>query len=47
MHENSLEYFQKFQKRLKYTICENETKLENSAVEKYAYGYHSSLHFWF
>ena len=42
MYENSPEYFKKFQKRFKYTICENEPKLENSAVENYAYGYHSS-----
>ena len=41
-YENSPEYFKKFQKRFKYTICENEPKLENSAVENYAYGYHSS-----
>ena len=43
MYENSPEYFQKLQKRFKYTICENEPKVENSAVENYAYGYHSSL----
>ena len=42
MYENSPEYFKKLQTRFKYTICENEPKLENSAVENYAYGYHSS-----
>ena len=42
MYENSPEYFKKLQKRFKYTICENEPKLENSPVENYAYGHHSS-----
>ena len=31
-----------FKKRFKYTICENEPKLENSSVENYSYGFHSS-----
>ena len=42
MYENSPEYFTKFQKRFKYTICETEPKLEISAMENYAYGYHWS-----
>ena len=33
----------KILKRFKYTICENQPKLENSAVENYACGFHSSL----
>ena len=42
MYENSPEYFKKFQKRFKYNICETEPKLENTTIENYAYGYHSS-----
>ena len=42
MYEISLEYVKKFQKRFKYTIYENKPKLENPAVENYAYRYHSS-----
>ena len=41
-YENSPEYFKKFQKRFKYNICETEPKLENTTIENYAYGYHSS-----
>ena len=42
MYENSPEYFKKFQKGFKYNICETEPKLENTTIENYAYGYHSS-----
>ena len=42
MYENSPEYFKKFQKRFKYNICETEPKLENTTIENFAYGYHSS-----
>ena len=42
MYENSPEYFKKFQKRFKYTICDTEPKPQDSAIENYAYGYHSS-----
>ena len=42
MYENSPEYFKKFQKRFKYTICDTEPKLQDSGIENYAYGYHSS-----
>ena len=42
MYENSPEYFKKFQKRFEYNICETEPKLENTTIENYAYGYHSS-----
>ena len=42
IYENSPEYFKKFQKRFKYNICETETKLENTTIENYSYGYHSS-----
>ena len=42
MYENSSEYFKKFQKRFKYNICETEPKLENTTIENYACGYHSS-----
>ena len=42
IYENSPEYFKKFQKRFKYNICETEPKLENTTIENYAYGYHSS-----
>ena len=42
MYENSPEYFKKFQKRFKYNICETEPKLENTTIENYANGYHSS-----
>ena len=42
MYENSPEYFKKFQKRFKYTICDTEPKLQDSGTENYAYGYHSS-----
>ena len=42
MYENSPEHFKKFQKRFKYNICETEAKLENTTIENYAYGYHSS-----
>ena len=43
MYENSAEYFKKFQKRFKYTICEKEPKPQDSGMETYAYGYHSSF----
>ena len=42
MYENSPEYFKKFRKRFKYTICDTELKLQDSGIENYAYGYHSS-----
>ena len=42
MHENSADYFKKFRKRFEYNICETEPKLENTTIENYAYGYHSS-----
>ena len=42
MYENSPEYFKKFQKRFKYNICETEPKLENTTIENFTYGYHSS-----
>ena len=42
MYENSPEYFKKFQKRFKHTICDTEPKPQDSAIENYAYGYHSS-----
>ena len=42
MYENSPEYFKKFQKRFKYTICDTEPKPQDSGIENYAYGYHSS-----
>ena len=42
MYENSPEYFKKFQKRFKYTICDTEPKLQDSGIENYTYGYHSS-----
>ena len=44
MYGNSREYFKKFQKRFnfKYNICETEPKLENTTIENYAYGFHSS-----
>ena len=42
MYENSPEYFKKFRKRFKYTICDTEPKLQDSGLENYAYGYHSS-----
>ena len=42
MYENSPEYFKKFQKRFKYNISETEPKLENTTIENYAFGYHSS-----
>ena len=42
MYENSPEYFKKFQKRFKYTICRTEPKPQDSGIENYAYGYHSS-----
>ena len=42
MYVNSPESFKKFQKRFKYNICETEPKLENTTIEIYAYGYHSS-----
>ena len=38
MYENTLEYFKKFQ----YTICDTEPDLQESGIEIYAYGYHSS-----
>ena len=41
-YENSPEYFKKFQKRFKYTICDTEQKPQDSGIENYAYGYHSS-----
>ena len=41
MHENSPEYFKKFQKKFWYNICEKEPKLKNTTIENYAYGYHS------
>ena len=42
MYENSPEYFKKIQKRFKYTICDTEPNPQDSGIEKYAYGYHSS-----
>ena len=42
MYEISPEYFKQCQKRFKYNICETEPKLENTTIENYAYGYHSS-----
>ena len=42
MYENSPEYFKKFRKRFKYTICDREPKPQDSGIEIYAYGYHSS-----
>ena len=42
MYENGPEYFKKIQKRFKYNICETEPKLENTTIENFAYGYHSS-----
>ena len=42
MYENSPENFKKFQKRFKYTICDTEPKIQDSGIENYAYGYHSS-----
>ena len=42
MYENSPEHFEKFRKLFKYNICEKEPKLENTTIENYAYGYHSS-----
>ena len=42
MYENSPEYFKKFQKRFKYTFCDREPKLQDSGIENYAYGHHSS-----
>ena len=41
-YENSLEYFKKLKKCFKNSICKTEPKLENTTVENYAYGYHSS-----
>ena len=43
MYENSPEYFTKFQKRCKYSICDTEPNLQDSGIEKFAYDYHSSL----
>ena len=42
MYENSTEYFEKFQIRFNYNICETEPKLENTTIASFAYGYHSS-----
>ena len=42
MYENSLEYFKKFQKRFKYTIGDTEPKRQDSGIEYYSYGHHSS-----
>ena len=42
MYENIPEYFKKFQKRFKYTICDTEPKPQYYGIENYAYGYHSS-----
>ena len=42
MYENSPEYFKKFRKRFKYTICDTEPKLQDSGIENYVYGHHSS-----
>ena len=42
MYENSPEYFKNFQKRFKYTICDTEPKPQDSGIENYAYGCHSS-----
>ena len=42
MYENSPEYFKKIQNCFKYNICETKPKLENTTIENYAYGYHSS-----
>ena len=41
MYENIPEYFKKFQKRFKYTVCDTEPKPQDSGIENYAYGYHS------
>ena len=43
MYENSPEYFKKFRKRFKYTICDTEPKLQDSGIENYGYGHQSSL----
>ena len=42
MYENSPENFKKFQERFKNNICETVPKPENTTIENYAYGYHSS-----
>ena len=42
MYKKSPEYFKKIQKRIKFTICDTEPKFQNSEIENYAYGYHSS-----
>ena len=42
MYEKSPEYFEKIQKRFKYTICDTGPKPQDSGIENYAYGYHSS-----
>ena len=42
MYEKSPEYFKKFRKRFKYTIRDTEPKPQDSGIENYAYGYHSS-----
>ena len=42
MYKNNPEYFKKFQKRFKYTICGTEPKPQDSGKKNYAYGYHSS-----
>ena len=42
MYKNCPEYFKKFRKRFKYTICDTEPKLQDSGIENYAYGHHSS-----
>ena len=40
MYENSPEYFKKFQKRFKYTICDTEPQLQDTGIENYAYSFH-------
>ena len=42
MYENSPEYFEKFQKRFNYNIFETAPKRENTTIENFANGYHSS-----
>ena len=42
IYEKSPEYFKKFQKRFEPKICDSEQKLEDTTIENYAFGYHSS-----
>ena len=41
-YKNSPEYFKKLQNDFKSPICDTEPKLQDSGIENYAYGYHSS-----